>query len=107
MAFLALRSSTSFRELFWMPHAFASWADVHGVWRNVIGFFGFGLVVLTLLRPRLPLVIALCAFGTALEVAQLWIPTRVFDWRDIVASIGGILLAWPVAWFIRRRPAAA
>ncbi len=102
IAFLALRSSPNFIELRWMPHGFAVWADRHGVFRNVLGFFAFAFVILAILGPRVWYVATLCLFATALEVAQLWIPSRVFDLQDIVASLAGILLAWPCAWLLRR-----
>ena len=39
---------------------------------------------------------ALSVFATGLEVAQLWIPGRWFDWKDIVASVGGLAIAWAI-----------
>ncbi len=45
--------------------------------------------------------VALCVFATGLEVAQLWIPGRWFDWKDIVASLGGIAIAWVVVRLAR------
>lgn len=102
MAFLALRRSPYLQYLPWMPRRIGVWADHNGVWRNTVAFFGFAAVVFALLGPRLTWVIALCGFGTAIEVAQIWIPVRSFDWRDIAATIAGVLIAWPVAWCIRR-----
>jgi hypothetical protein len=41
-----------------------------------------------------------------LEVVQIWIPHRVFDWLDIYASLLGLALAWLAlaggAWVLRR-----
>jgi VanZ family protein len=49
-------------------------------------------------------------FATALEVAQLWIPHRFFDRKDIYASLLGLALAWivvvGVARALRHRPPA-
>ncbi len=103
MAFLALRPSPYLEYIGWMPRGLGVWADRHGVLRNTAAFFGCSVMVLALFGPRLWLVAALCAFGTGLEVAQLWIPGRIFDWKDIVATVTGVLLAWPVAWVLVRR----
>lgn len=43
-------------------------------------------------RVHAVMFVALAVFATGLEVAQLWIPGRWFDWKDIVASIGGLAI---------------
>jgi VanZ family protein len=102
IAFLALRTSPYLQYISWMPRRVGVWADHNGIVRNTVAFFGFSLVVLGLLGARVAHVLAICAFGTAIEVAQLWIPGRTFDWRDIAASVAGVVLAWPVAGTVRR-----
>lgn len=102
IAFFALRSSAFFQPIEWLPRPIGRWADRHGIVRNVVAFFAFGFSTFLVLGTRWRWVLRLCLFGTVLEVAQLWIPTRVFDWRDIIASIAGVLLAWPLAWLLRR-----
>jgi glycopeptide antibiotics resistance protein len=102
VAFLALRTSPYLQYVPWMPRSIGVWADANGIVRNTAAFFLLALVALLVFRTRGWLVLALAVFATAIEVAQLWIPGRVFDLRDIAASIGGILLAWPVAWALRR-----
>ena len=106
VAFLALRTSPYLQYIPWLPRSVGVWADHNGILRNTAAFFVLALLVYFLLGRGLGCVLALALFGTAVEVAQIWIRGRVFDWRDIVASIAGILLAWPVAWVFRRRPAA-
>jgi glycopeptide antibiotics resistance protein len=102
MAFLALRSSPYLQYIPWMPRRLGVWADHHGVLRNTVGFFVFAFAIYLLVGRRPWQVAVLCIFATAIEVAQIWIPGRTFDWRDIVASIIGVLLAWPVAWLLAR-----
>jgi hypothetical protein len=106
IAFLALRSSPYLQYVSWMPRKVGVWADHNGILRNTVAFFGFAVVVLSLFGARALHALAICVFGTAIEVAQLWIPGRTFDWKDIVASIAGVLLAWPFAWAVRRLAAA-
>lgn len=101
MAFLALRSSPFMQELIWMPRWLAAWADRHWVLRSFVGFFAFGLLWFLAVSPRRRHALALAAFGTAVEVAQIWIPRRVFDWKDIVASVLGVLAAWLLVWTAR------
>jgi glycopeptide antibiotics resistance protein len=106
LAFLALRTSPYLQYVPWMPRRIGVWADHNGILRNVAAFFAFALFVYLLIGRRAWHVAGLCLFATAVEVAQLWIRGRVFDWRDIVASIVGVLLAWPIAWAFRTRPAS-
>ena len=106
LAFLALRASPYVQYVPWVPRRLGVWADSNGIVRNIVAFFALGLAVFLLVGRRVWHVIAACAFGTAVEVAQIWIPSRAFDWRDIVASIAGILLAWPLAWLLHRRRSA-
>ena len=106
VGFLALRTSPYLQYISWMPRPVGVWADSNGIVRNVAAFFVFALAAFLLVGRGVLQVAALCLFATSIEVAQLWVRGRVFDWRDIVASIAGILLAWPVAWAFRRRSAS-
>jgi glycopeptide antibiotics resistance protein len=103
MAFLALRTSPYLQYIPWMPRRIGIWADSNGILRNIAAFFVFALAVYLIVGRRWWEVAALALFATGVEVAQLWVRGRVFDWRDIAASIAGILLAWPIAWALRRR----
>ena len=103
IAFFALRTSPYLQYISWLPREIGVWADSNGILRNTAAFFAFALVTYLLVGRRGWHVLALALFATAVEVAQLWIRGRVFDWRDIVASIVGVLLAWPVAWALRPR----
>jgi glycopeptide antibiotics resistance protein len=105
IAFLGLRTSPYLQYIPWMPRRIGVWADHNGILRNVAAFLVFALVVYLLVGRGLWQIALLCLFATAVEVAQLWIRGRVFDWQDIVASIAGVLLAWPIAWAFRTRPA--
>lgn len=103
VAFLALRTSPYLQYVSWMPRRIGVWADSNGILRNTVAFFALALLVYFLVGRRTWQVVGLCLFATAIEVAQLWVRGRVFDWRDIGASIAGILLAWPIAWALRAR----
>jgi glycopeptide antibiotics resistance protein len=105
MAFFALRTSPYLQYISWLPRRIGVWADHNGIVRNTVAFFAFALLVYFLVGRLTWQVVALCVFATAVEVAQLWVRGRVFDWRDIVASIAGIILSWPVAWVLGPRSA--
>lgn len=92
--FLAWRGSSWLGDIAWMPPWISRWADVHGVTRNIAAFFVFGLFGFNLLGRRGPHIALFSLFATAIEVAQIWIPSRYFDWRDIAASLAGLALAW-------------
>lgn len=102
VAFLALRSSSFVQFVPWMPRRVGVWADSHGVVRNTVAFFLLAFAAFAILRPHLWVLSLLCVFSVALEVAQLWIPGRHFDVKDILASIAGVVLAWPAAWVLCR-----
>ncbi len=102
IAYFALRSSSYLQTVPWLPSFIGRWADAHGIGRNFVAFFAFGLAYYPLVGRSRAHVAALCAFATVLEVAQLWIPSRNFDWRDIVVSLAGLLAAWPPAFWLAR-----
>ncbi len=74
----------------------AHWADRHGVARNTLGFFGFGVLAFACAGRRWPQIVAASLFACGLEIGQLWIPSRTFDLNDIYASLLGLLLGWIV-----------
>jgi hypothetical protein len=88
-----------------MPRGIGIWADRNGILRNVVAFWVLGLGVFLVLGRGGRYVLGLCVFGIALEVSQLGIRGRVFDWKDIGATLVGIFLAWVIAWLVRRRTA--
>lgn len=93
-AYLSLRPSAFVGEVNWIPSWLGRWADRHGVLRNAAAFFVFGFFYFACLDRRSLHLLALAAFAVAIEVGQLWLPHRVFDWRDIVASLAGLVCAW-------------
>lgn len=94
LAYLSLRASSSLRTVPWMPGHLGRWADTNGILRNTVAFLALGLLAFGLLGRGRRIVAALAAFAVAIEVPQIWIPTRIFDWRDIAASLAGLALAW-------------
>lgn len=92
--FFAWRTSPWLSELPWLPHWLSAWADEYGVARNVAAFFAFGLVGFTLLGRGWRPAVLQGVFATGLEVVQIWLPRRLFDWRDILASLFGLFLGW-------------
>jgi len=47
---------------------------------------------------RLLLVVGLSLFGFGMEVVQGMVPTRQFDYRDMIANISGIICSWALAY---------
>ncbi len=102
LAFFALRASPYLQYVPWMPRRIGVWADSHGISRNAVAFFALGFATFMFIGRGALLLLLVCAFGTAVEVAQIWIPSRAFDVKDIAASVAGVLAAWPVAWALSR-----
>lgn len=94
LAYLALRPSPFVAEVSWIPPSIGEWADRNGIFRNTVAFFALGLFYFALIGRRWPHALALALFATLIEVAQIWIPHRVFDLKDIAASLAGLALAW-------------
>ena len=119
IGYFALRSSPHLKEISWLPTWLSSWADDYGVFRNAVAFGGLALAAYAArlrsaarrwemadgrwggppstvhrLRTQLAPFVAVGVLATGLEVAQIWIPGRFFDWRDIAASWAGIAVAW-------------
>jgi hypothetical protein len=46
-------------------------------------------------------ILSLGLLGTTLECAQLWIPTRWFEWQDIALSLAGLGVSWVVVEIVR------
>ena len=104
LIFCSLRESPHLSELQWMPTSLGQWIDSHGVGRNVVAF---GLVALALSAGRrstrqiFAWCLGLAVLAATLEVAQLWLPRRVFDWKDIAAGWAGIAVAGSIVYWSR------
>lgn len=115
--FFTFRPSHSVRDISWMPQRWGLWLDEHDEFRHFIGFAVFGGVVFLLnfdslfnrsrsrfvrrfrsSRNRTGRLGALLVLVYALELAQLAVPNRDFDWLDVVNGWGGVLFAWAI-WF--------
>lgn len=94
LSYLSLRASPYLQNVTWMPPFLGRWADQHGILRNTAAFFVFGLFVFACIGRRWAHALALSVFATTIEVAQLWLPHRAFDLKDIAAGLAGILAAW-------------
>jgi hypothetical protein len=96
-AHLTLRKSSDLVTVWWMPGVIGRWTERHGQLQNLFAYFLLAcpyMVVLRSTRARILAVLILGLIGTALECAQLFIPTRWFDLVDIALSWAGLISAW-------------
>jgi hypothetical protein len=109
--YLTDRRSSDLATIEWLPgwlHGVAHWADYHGRFRNVpaYGMLSVPVIILcTTTRSRGRAVAFLAMFATVMEYTQLFIPTRFFDWFDIIESWLGIAIVWVLveaAYFVSR-----
>ncbi len=116
ICYLALKPSPSIQNVPLMPRALGRWFEQEDFFCNVSGFFVLTVVIhATFARWRREAAgaVAWRALGLAvlvagLEIAQLWLPKRVFDRHDIAAGWLGVVLAsapWLIATFTMRRRA--
>ena len=102
---LTLKASGNVPFTRFTPDWLTRWVNRHGELRNL---FAYALLALPFLlrAPTFPkrvrTVLSLSAFATAVECAQLFIPTRWFDLIDIAMSIVGIGMTWAAVEAIRR-----
>jgi len=101
MFYLTLRASPDMETLQlpkWMlKSAVVRWLDHYGVLRNVPAFFLLAIPFRVIFRDRPEheyILAGLYLLAAGVEVAQHWIPTRHFDWRDIICSWIGLSAGW-------------
>jgi hypothetical protein len=102
--FLILRSSPYTAELPWIPDWLGRWTDTHGILRNLPAFAGLYMVCAYCLgqRYRYQGLIGVVYLAAILEFAQILIPGRVFEWKDIFMSWAGALVGFVVVESWRR-----
>jgi hypothetical protein len=115
--FFTFRASPNASELSWMPQRWGLWLDDHDEFRHFIGISVFAAAVFLLnfdsvfnrsrsrfvrkfrsSRNRTGRLGALLVLVYMLELAQLPLPNRDFDWLDVVNGWCGVMFAWSV-WF--------
>jgi hypothetical protein len=120
--FFTFRASTNVSDLSWMPQRWGLWLDEHDEFRHFIGFAVFAGACFLLNfdsvfnRSRSKFVRkfrssrnhtgrlgALLVMVYLLELGQLGLPERDFDWLDIVNGWAGILTAWGIWYAFKSR----
>ncbi len=120
--FLTFRPSTNVSTLSWMPERWGLWLDEQDEFRHFIGFSVFAAVGFMLnfdsslnrsssrflrrfrsSRYRTGRLGGFLVLVYILELAQLAIPERDFDWLDIVNGWAGVLVAWGIWYAIKAR----
>jgi VanZ family protein len=105
VGYLALKPSPDARSIPFLPLNWAQWLDRHDTFNNVAAFAVLAALVHWTLSGRrrepvrtlLQRMLWLEAIVVGLELAQLWLPARSCDWRDMLAGLGGIVLG-SVGW---------
>lgn len=81
-------------------------------WDKALHFIGyFGLAFLARMgsekRPTWLLIVACIAFSFLIEIAQMYIPNRGFEWPDLLANslgvLAGVLCAIPIKHYLKKR----
>jgi hypothetical protein len=115
--FFTFRSSPNASDLSWMPQRWGLWLDEHDEFRHFIGITVFAGAIFLLnfdsvfnrsssrfvrkfrsSRNHTGRLGALLVLVYVLELAQLALPNRDFDWLDVVNGWCGVLFAWSI-WF--------
>lgn len=81
-------------------------------WDKALHFTGyFGLAFLARMgsnkKPTWLLITACIAFSLVIEIAQVYIPNRGFEWPDLLANslgvLAGIMCAIPIKYYLKKR----
>lgn len=114
--YVTFRSSPKITDIPWFPNSLAVWFDEHDEIRHLIGYgvlaaltfwvrFDFSDSRFRLVRKfrtsryRTGRLGALFVLIYLLELAQLPLPDRDFDWMDIINGWIGVVLAW-IIWLV-------
>ena len=100
ICYLALKPSPSIQNIPLMPRALGRWLEHEDFFCNVSGFLVLTIAIHGTFarwrRESAPAVagraLMLAGLVAGLEVAQLWLPKRVFDLQDIAAGWLGVVL---------------
>lgn len=113
--YCALRSSPRLAEIQWLPLWLTRWADKMDTFRHFVGFGALALMAMVLPRAIFPAfpaaakdqfrhlcLVLLLLLIAVLELTQLRIPERSFDWLDIYWGWLGVLSARAVLPLVSR-----
>lgn len=120
--FFTFRGSATVSDISWMPQRWGLWLDEHDKFRHFIGFAFFSAATFmlnfdaTLNRSRSRFIRkfrssahrtgrlgALLVLIYVLELAQLVMPKREFDWLDVVNGWAAVLVTWVIWFSVRSR----
>jgi hypothetical protein len=118
--YFTFRDSSRLAEISWMPKRWGIWLDDHSKFRHFVGFAAFAAVAFAInldtfftrskhrfirrfrsSRYRTGRLGGMLVLVYVLELAQINMPHRDFDWLDIVNGWGGIVAAWSVWYAIK------
>ena len=109
IAFLALREEPSVHGVPGLPRSLVHFFDSHDFLNNVTGFAALAasmhLAFGRRREPRRRMAFragGVAAAVVALEIAQIWLPARSCDWKDVLAGWLGITVASVLSAIVSR-----
>ncbi|MBM3746089.1 MAG: VanZ family protein [Acidobacteria bacterium] len=71
---------------------------------HFVAYAGLAAIAAAAFRPfraACLAILSVACLGVLLEVFQIWIPGRTFEWSDILADWLGVMAGMPASWALR------
>ena len=77
--------------------------DSHGYFKHALAYLVTATFGLLGFRQKLRIGLFVAIYGALLELVQLWVPGRSFNWWDMAFNVVGVMMAITIWHVVRRK----
>jgi len=77
--------------------------DSHGYFKHALAYLVTATFGLFGFRQKLRIGLFVAIYGALLELVQLWVPGRSFNWWDMAFNVVGVMMAITIWHVVRRK----